>query len=290
MKKYTIRDFQKEFPDDAACLKWLRKYRYPDGIFCKNCGKVTNHYLARTRKSFCCQNCGNHVHPTAGTIAHKSATSLVNWFYVVFQMSQTRGGISAKQIERETGVTYKTAHRMCKQIRKRLFEGGDPLSGEVEVDESYFGGKGRGKRGRGAENKTPVLGIARRKGKLSAYAIPDTSRQIMYPIIKSRIARGATIYTDEYPVYRQLRQHGYSHDRVLHGSKIYVSGNVHTNTIEGFWALVKNGIKGVYHSVSPEYLQTYLDEYTFRYNHRKDEDSMFLTFLHRMFVPRPYEG
>lgn len=144
MKKYTIQDFQEQFPNEEACLKWLRKYRWPNGIYCKNEGKITNHYLARTRKSFCCQDCGNHVHPTVGTIAHKSRTSLVLWFYTVYQMAQTRGGISAKQIQRETGVTYKTAHRMCKKIRERLDEDQDPMGGEVEVDESYFGGRRKG--------------------------------------------------------------------------------------------------------------------------------------------------
>lgn len=286
MRKYTILDFQKQFPDEAACLNWLRDYRWPDGIHCKNCGEITNHYLANTRQSFCCQNCGNHVHPTVNTIAHKSRTPLVIWFYVVFQMAQTRGGISAKQIERETGVTYKTAHRMCKRVRERLSEGSDPLGGEVEIDESYFGGRRRGKRGRAAEGKTPVLGMAQRKGRLKATAVPDVKSQTVLPLIYQNVARGSSVYTDEYPIYNKVSRLGFQHDKILHSNKIYVRGNVHTNTIEGFWALVKNGIRGVYHSVSPEYLQNYLDEYVFRYNHRDDETPMFITFLRRMFHPQ----
>lgn len=286
MKKYTIQDFQEQFPNEDACLEWLRNYRWPNGIHCKKCGEITNHYLARTRKSFCCQECGNHVHPTVDTIAHKSRTSLVLWFYVVYQMAQTRGGISAKQIERETGVTYKTAHRMCKKIRERLDENQDLMGGEVEVDESYFGGKRRGgKRGRGSENKTPVVGVVQRKGKLKVVAVPDTKAKTVMPIIQNAVKVGTQIYTDEYPIYNRLPYLGYKHDKVLHSHKIYVSGNVHTNTVEGFWALCKNGIRGVFHSVSPKYLQNYLNEYAFRYNHRDDETPMFITFLHRMFHP-----
>lgn len=288
MKKYTIQDFQDQFPNEEACLEWLRNYRWANGIYCKNEGRVTNHYLARTRKSFCCQECGNHVHPTAGTIAHKSRTSLVLWFYTVYQMAQTRGGISAKQIQRETGVTYKTAHRMCKKIRERLDEDQDPMSGEVEVDESYFGGKKKGgKRGRGSENKTPVVGVVERKGKLKAVAVPDTKTKTIMPIIQNSVMAGTQIYTDEYPIYNRLPYLGYKHAKVLHSHRIYVMGNVHTNTVEGFWALCKNGIRGVFHSVSPKYLQNYLNEYAFRYNHRSDETPMFITFLHRMFSPRP---
>src|SRR5574341_1902714 len=147
MKRYTIKDFQREFPDDAACLEWLKNYRWPDGIFCKLCGKVTAHHLMTTRKSYSCQECGHHVHPTAGTIFHKSSTPLTLWFYAIYLMAQTRTGISAKQLERELGVTYKTAWRMFTLIRAQLDNSGDAFSGDVEVDETYIGGIRKGKRG-----------------------------------------------------------------------------------------------------------------------------------------------
>lgn len=282
MKKYTVKDFQAEFPDDDACLEWLKDYRWPSGIYCKNCGKVTKHHLMQTRKSFSCQECGNHVHPTAGTIFHKSATPLTTWFYSVYLMAQTRGGISAKQIERETGVTYKTAWRMCRLIRSRLNEEADPFSGEgeVEVDESYFGGRRRGgKRGRGAEGKTPVVGLAQRKGRLKAVVVPDVKSKTVTPIIGKTVEPGSIVYTDELRTYDRLHRMGYRHSRIFHSSKIYVAGNVHTNTIEGFWSLIKRGISGVYHSVSAKYLQHYVNEYAFRYNHRDDQRPMFQTFL-----------
>ncbi len=179
MQKYTIKNFQREFPDDKACLDWLVNYRWPNGITCKVCGKVTKHHFVESRKSYSCQECGHHVHPTADTIFHKSSTPLTYWFHGVFLMAQTRGGISAKQLERELGVTYKTAWRMFTLIRSRLDDESDPFGGEstdVEIDETYVGGKRKGKRGRGAEGKTPVLGMVQRKGELKAIAVPDTKR------------------------------------------------------------------------------------------------------------------
>lgn len=143
MKHFTFKDFQQKFPDDASCLEWLKNRMYPNGIHCKKCVKVTNHYRAESRPSYCCANCGNHVHPTANTIFHKSSTSLTTWFYAMYLMSSTRCGISAKQIQRETGVSYKTAWRMFNQIRKMMAEGGT-LGGltveTVEMDETYMGG------------------------------------------------------------------------------------------------------------------------------------------------------
>src|SRR5574341_1640964 len=199
MKRYTIQEFQREFPDDAACLEWLKNYRWPDGIFCKLCGKVTAHHLMTTRRSFSCQECGHHVHPTAGTIFHKSETSLTTWFYAIYLMAQTRGGISAKQIERETGVTYKTAWRMCKQIRSMLTSDHNPFSGQVEADESYFGGKKRGgKRGRGSENKTAVFGMAQRKGQVKAVVVPDVKSKTIIPIMRDSILKNTTIRSEEH--------------------------------------------------------------------------------------------
>lgn len=282
MQRYTIKDLQKDFPTDEACLEWLKGYRWPNGIFCKNCGETTRHHLMKARKSYSCQKCGHHVHPTAGTIFHKSRTPLTTWFYTIYVMAQTRGGISAKQIERETGVTYKTAWRMCQLIRSRLDEDQDPFSGKVEIDESYFGGKRHGKRGRGAEGKTAVVGMVQRKGRLKAIVVPNVQSKTVLPLVEGMIERGATVYTDELGTYNRLTQMGYNHDCILHSAKIYVRGDVHTNTIEGFWSQAKRGISGVYHAVSPKYLQNYVNEYAFRYNHRNDERPMFQTFLNQI--------
>lgn len=285
MKRYTIKDFQRDFPDDAACLEWLKDYRWPNGIRCKECKKVTKHHLMKTRRSYSCQECGEHVHPTAGTIFHKSTTPLTLWFYTVYQMAQTRGGISAKQIERETGVTYKTAWRMCRLIRQQLSEDNGPFSGEVEVDEAYFGGKRSGTTGRGAAGKTPVIGMAERKGQIKAVAVPDIKGKTILPIIRDTVKKGTTVYSDELKIYDGVGYMGYTHKRILHSAGIYVMGDVYTNTVEGFWSLVKRGISGVYHSVSPKYLQHYINEYAFRYNRRNNKTPMFHSFLCQVGLP-----
>ncbi len=166
MERYTITQFNLDYPNDDACLEWLKNHLYPNGIFCKVCGKITKHHKIASRRSYSCDICGNHFHPTSGTIFEKSTTSLKLWFHAIYLMSSTRTGISAKQIERETGVTYKTAWRMFRQIRTLLYEDTQSLTGEVEVDETYIGGRKQGKRGRGAEGKAKVVGAAQRNGKV----------------------------------------------------------------------------------------------------------------------------
>jgi transposase-like protein len=286
MKKFTLADMQRKYPDDKACLEWLFNHQYPDGITCEKCGviKAKYHYIAG-RKGFSCQWCGHYVFPAAGTIFDHSPTPLTIWFYVIYQLSQTRTGISAKQIQRETGVTYKTAWRMCTEIRKRLSEGGDAFGsggGNVEVDETYVGGVRKGKRGRGAAGKTAVVGAVERKGRVKAQVVPNTEAQTVLPFVDQTVDASATVHTDEYPVYSKLGKRGYDHVRISHSSGEFVAGNIHTNSIEGFWAQIKNAVHGVHHGVAPEYLQLYVNEYAFRYSHRNDTTPMFQTILERV--------
>ncbi len=286
-QKFTIRDFDRMFPTDAACLEWLKNHLYPDGIFCKKCDRVTKHHRVASRPSYSCDFCGNHVHPTADTIYHKSPTPLRLWFYAVYLMASTRCGISAKQVQRETGVTYKTAWRMFKQIRSMLSDGdGQPTNGEFEADETYMGGKAKNKhqnkkvdQTRGPSGKTIVAGVVQRKGQVHARKIDSLSRENLIPMIQARVLPESMVFTDEAPIYNTLPEHGYVHRRVHHAKRIYVDGDAHTCTIDGFWGLIKNGIRGVYHSVSDKYLQTYLDEYGFRYNRRDSQQPMFKHFL-----------
>jgi transposase-like protein len=283
MAKFTLADMQRKYPDEKTCLEWLFRNQYPDGITCPKCGVINAkyHYVA-SRKSFSCQWCGHHVSPTAGTIFDHSSTPLTKWFYAIYLMAQTRTGISAKQLQRELGVTYKTAWRMFKMIRGRLDEGGDAFGGDnsdVEVDETYVGGPRRGKRGRGAANKTPVVGAVERGGRVKAKVVPNTQAKTVLPFVYETVSRAAIVHTDEYQIYDDLVNRGYEHYRVPHGEGVFVIDNTYTNSIDGFWAQVKNAVNGVHHGVSPLYLQRYVNEYAFRYSHRNDVTPMFYSFL-----------
>lgn len=279
MKRFTVKDFNTKFPDDDACLEWLKQNRWPEGIPCPKCQKITKHHKVTGRPVYSCDFCGHQISPMAGTIMEKSATPLKLWFYAMFLMASTRCGISAKQLERELGVTYKTAWRIFTQIRSMLTDNIVLEGSSVEADETYIGGKRHGKRGRGAEGKTPVFGIAQRQGKVIAKVVPNVQANTLLPIIKERVLQKSTVYTDELPSYDKLPMLGYQHKRIHHASKVYVMGDIHTNTIDGFWSLIKRGISGVNHAVSAKYLPNYLNEYAFRYNRRQQEQPMFESFL-----------
>lgn len=283
MKTYTIKDFENQFPTDDACLEFLFKSRFPQGVPCPKCQKVTKFYKREGVKVYACEFCGHSVSPTAGTIFHKSPTPLRSWFHAMFLLSSTKTGISAKQLERELGVTYKTAWRMFSQIRKLMAQGVSPLSGQVEVDETYIGGKRQGKRGRGASGKTVVMGMVERQGNAIAQVVPNVRANTLLPMIEKNIAKqGTTIFTDELGSYNHVAKLGYTHEVVLHAAEQNVRGNAHVNTAESLWSNTKRGIDGVNHSVSPLHLQSYLDSYIFRYNHRKDEQPMFVSLLNRV--------
>ncbi|HVB87216.1 MAG TPA: IS1595 family transposase [Candidatus Dormibacteraeota bacterium] len=292
--RYSMRDFNNEFPSDAACLEYIKEQRWPDGIaHCRKCDAQRKHHRVGNRTAFACDHCGNHIYPLKGTIFEKSSTSLRTWFYAMYLMGSTRCGISAKQIQRETGVTYKTAWRIFKQVRSLLSDGDLQLEGPtVEVDETYIGGRRKGFRGRPAgtdEQKTPVVAIVQRGGKVIAKTMPNVAGATVLPMIRDHVVPGSVIYTDEYAIYggiQTMRQAdgspmGFRHGTVNHGSGEYVRGKAHTNSVEGFWMLIKTGIRGVYHSVSTKYLQSYLDEYSFRYNRRHDGNQQFRSILER---------
>ena len=291
MEKYTIKHFDQQFPDEDSCLEFIKQARWPDGVHCTKCDKVTGHYRIKGRKVYSCEFCGVHVSPTADTIFHKSSTSLKTWFHAMFLMASTRTGISAKQLERETGVTYKTAWRMFTQIRKLMAqEDGISLFGEVEVDETYIGGKEANKHsskklraGRGPVGKTVVVGLVERKGNAVVEVQPDSKASTIVSMIQEHVhPYDATIYTDEHGAYNHLSFLGYAHETVAHSAKQYVAGRAHTNNIEGFWSNTKRGIDGVHHAVSPKYLQSYLDSYVFRFNHRNSTTPMFSQLMEQV--------
>jgi transposase len=290
--EYTLMEFMRDFPDDAACLDWLWRNRYSkDGTHakCAKCKTLTafaRYTTSQQRQSWTCTQCGHHLHPTAGTIFHKSSTSLHLWFYAMYLMTSTRCGISAKQLERELGVTYKTAWRMAHLIRHQLMkQDAEPMAGPVEIDETYYGGRRRLRVGETPasrrDQKQVVFGMVQRGGRVMCMPVASVKRETLLPHIEERVLPKSTVYTDESRTYDDLKSRGYRHRRINHAERVYVSGNVHTNTIEGFWSLVKRGIGGVYHAVSAKHLQGYLNEYAWRYNERDNPRAKFTTLLLR---------
>lgn len=290
---YSIMEFMREFPDDAACLDWLWRNRLSeDGEHaeCPKCERVRKFHKVKDRPAWDCDSCGHHLHPTAGTIFHKSSTSLQLWFFAMHLMTSTRCGISAKQVERELGVTYKTAWRMRNLIRNELMSQDDtePLTGSVEADETAYGGRPKASMTRGMtmpeaqvfakRRKVGVVAMVERGGKVRAYVQP---RDGALEAVSRHVDPAATVYTDEWAGYRKLHETHPRHFTIRHTDRVYASGDIHTQTIEGFFGNVKNGIAGNYHGVSRKWLQSYLNEYVWRYNHRDDARAMFETLLLR---------
>lgn len=264
----TIQQFKEKFPDNKSCLNWLFESRFGKPQ-CPKCGEVNKYHRQGNSSHFVCA-CGKHqLSPKKDTIFEKSDTDLFKWFFALYLFSTSKNGVSALELERHLQVTYKCAWRIANQIRKLFSEHNLTLSGIVETDETYVGGKGgHNKRGRGAEHKTPVFGIVQRKGELRAKVVADTKRKTVMPIIRASVVIGTKVMSDEYRPYKSLKREGYTHETVNHGRKEYVRGEVHTNTIEGFWSQMKRSINGTYHAVSPKHLQSYVDEFAYRYNHR----------------------
>jgi len=281
--RYTFKQFKAEFPDDQACLLAVLENRYGDT--CPRCGVIGVKWHPITgRKGFVCSECDRHIYPLADTIFRKSETSLWNWFYAIYQFSVSKNGVSAKELERHLGVTYKTAWRMCKQIRLLMESDNDPLGGNgdvVEIDETYIGG--RRHRHNMYDNKSIVFGAVERDGRALAIKVKTVGARVLLPIIENNVSQGTHINSDELRSYKTLSRRGYSHTTVNHSQLEYVRGTAYTNTIEGFWSQLKRSIDGTYHAVSPKYLQSYVDEFTFRYNHRLQP--IFPVLLERVAKP-----
>lgn len=296
--QFSLMEFMREFPDDAACLNFLWRTRYaPDGehAYCTECSRERSFKRYENtirRQVWNCTACGHSVYPTAGTIYHKSSTSLHLWFYAVYMMSSTRSGVSAKTLERELGVTYKTAWRMMNLIRNQIMTQDDdtPLDGDVEADETYYGGEPRAHehmtRGERYSRKVPVFAAVERGGRVRAEVLPHAGHGAVRPMVTDFIKGTARLYTDESGLYHGMERQFSEHHTIKHIEKVYVHGNVHTQTIEGFFATLKTGIRGTYHSVSRKWLQGYLNEYAWRYNHRDDDLGMFRALILRTAFPR----
>ena len=294
----SLMEFMREFPDDATCLEWLWRNRHSsDGehAHCPKCNqerRFKRYATKQRRQSWTCTACGHHLHPTAGTIFHKSSTSLHLWFYAMYLITSTRCGISAKHLERELGVHYKTAWRMFNKIRNQLMtQETDQLAGAVEVDETFVGGKPRqadrvrrAKYGWNSQTdywnrKAIVFAAVERGGRVRAEHVPNSRGPLVQRKAREFVLPGSMIFTDEYQAYRKLGKTGYTHRRIAHQAKVYVDGDVHTQTIDGFFGLFKTGVRGAHHAISHKWLQGYLNEWTWRYNRRESDVPMFYELI-----------
>jgi len=281
--KFTVRDFFKRFPDDDVCLEHVMEVRYGLRHVCGKCGTDSTFHRIAGRKAYACSHCGDHVYPCAGTIFQDSRTSLQIWFYAIFLFVTTRHGVSGKELQRQLGVTYKTAWRMGHQIRDLMSstDGFAMLQGHVELDEAYVGGRRPGKRGRGAEGKTIVFGMKERGGRMATEVVPNVRQKTLREATLRNVEPSSTVSTDELMSYGLLDGDGYQHGTVKHGQKEYVHYDYrhdalhHTNSVESFWRLLKKSVASTHIHVSKKYMRRYLDEFTFRSNHRQMENAMF---------------
>lgn len=280
-KQFTIQDFYKRFPTDDACIEHLMAIRYGSILTCPKCDKTGKFSKLSGVPAYSCAWCGHHIHPMVGTPFAKSRTSLQKWFYAMYLFTTTRHGVPARELQRQLGVTLKTAWRMGHQIRKYMakIENDNPTSGIFEIDETMVGGKKPGKRGRGASGKTVVFGILEKAGDIALNVVSDVKRKTLYPIIEENIVKGSTIQSDELHSYSTLQEEGYVHKTVNHGIKEYVKGDIHVNGLEGFWSQLKRSIQGTHIHVSGRHLSKYLGEFKYRYNMRKLPQFMFNQLL-----------
>lgn len=276
----TLKEAIEYFSDEAVCFEYVVNLRWQDGVV--TCPRCNSEYVSfvTSRKIWNCLRCKKQFSVRVGTIFEDSAVTLDKWLVAMWMVANAKNGVSSCEIARTIGVTQKTAWFMAHRIRLAMqVESSEPMSGEIEADETFVGGKAsnmhkskreRKVRGRGGVGKTIVAGILQRKGNVVTQVIPDTSKDTLLPLIAKNVEQGATVYTDANPSYTELSA-AYTHDFVDHAIE-YVRGRVHTNGIENYWSLFKRCLHGTYVHVDPEHLERYLDEENFRFNRRTETD------------------
>jgi transposase len=230
-------------------------------------------YKVNNRKCYECGKCSNQIYPLKGTIMESTKLPLKYWMVVINEFYLTRNGVSAKEIQRRLNVTYKVAWNITSKVRSQMKNvDTEQLSGTIEIDEAYIGGKKRHYHAHPFVNKSTVLGMLERNGRVRLFVIKNRNKETMIPLIRKHVTKGSTIYTDEHGAYSCLSEEGYVHDSIQHNKYQWSKGNVSTNSIEGFWSKLKRSIRGTYIHVSKEKLQSYLDEFAFRHNRRHEPE------------------
>lgn len=283
----NIIEIYKKFPNQQDCISHLENVRWNDEPVCPYCGSKKQTSM-KAENRYHCNTCNTSYSVMVGTIFENTKLDFQKWFLAISLVLNAKKGISSRQLSRDIEVNKNTGWYMLMRIRRAFIEYGDLLEGIIEADETYIGGKNKnrhvskktkGGQGRGGEDKTPIIGIKERGGKIKAQKAKDVSGKTLKSFINSNVKRDSHIMTDEWKSYNGLSKY-YNHMVVNHGAGQYVNGIVHTNGIENFWSLLKRGIIGQYHYVTPKYLNKYVMEFCFRQNNRKN-DTVFELVLQR---------
>lgn len=271
----SILDLVKAFPDEQTCINHLETLRW-NGDVVSPFDETSKVYKCKGNK-YRCKNTGKYFNVKTNTIFDNTKLELQKWFLAIYIVTSHKKGISSLQLSRDLNITQKSAWFMLQRIRKCFgIENNNELDNEVEADETYIGGKNKNRhidkkiensQGRSSKDKTPVVGMVEREGKLNAKAVDNVKAETLSREIINRVKTSAKLYTDEWIGYKGLER-VYDHNIVKHNQNEYVNGKIYTNTIEGFWSLLKRGIIGIYHFISKKHLQKYVDEFVFRYNTR----------------------
>ena len=289
----TLAELEHRFPTEGDCKRFLVERRWPNGVRCPRCDNAKVVKLKRPWSWLCraCDKRGYRFSPLVGTIFENTNYPLRTWFKVAYLMATAKKGISALHIQRIIGCgSYKTAWYMCHRLRAAMKQGGmfnpPKLSGEVEVDETFIGGKAKNRHGRGIGGgkkkgeggtgkmgKVGVIGAIARKGNIVCQVIERVDAKTLERFVAATVSDDVSLVaTDEYVGYKHLRAAGIPHETVSHTKGEYVRGNVHTANLDSFWSLLKRGVVGTFHKVSKDHLPLYLNEFSFRHNHRKDPE------------------
>jgi transposase-like protein len=278
-------DVTRQFATEDKCLDYLEAMRWPHGLACVHCGEMgrvskitrTAGKNKRTR-IYQCLACKKQFSATSGTIFNDSHLPLTKWFMAIAMICEAKKGMSAKQLERHLGVNYRTAWHLCHRIREAMQDGGDLLTGIVEADETYLTPKKprKGKPYVKKEKRDIVFGMIERGGRVRMIPIPDAKREIIEPVLDKHVSPDATLQTDGHPTYQIISERKWvGRHRVIDHNKSYAWGDVHTNTIENAFSLLKRGIYGTFHKVSIKHLRRYCNEFSYRFNRRGEQLQMF---------------
>ena len=290
VQPFSVREFFERFPTEDACLEHLMELRYGLRHPCNKCLHLSTFHRLADRPAYTCAHCGANVHPCAETIFQDTRTPLRMWFYAIYLFVTTRHGVSGKELQRQLGVTYKTAYRMGMQIRNLMEQAdlGGLLTGHVEIDEAYVGGRRPGKRGRGAAGKTIVVGMVERGGRIAAQVVPNVRMETLRDVVLENVEAGAVVSTDELMSYGLLTGDGYTHGAVKHAAKEWswydwrTGETFPTNSVEGFWRLFKASVRSTHIHISEKRMPAYLAEFCYRSNHRRFGNAMFDLLISRV--------